>query len=830
MCNIIAGALWFIIASILVIAIYYSFISALRRRLGRKRALIAYLLLVLVTVAAFTIFLCARDADFSDMVRPMGMLALTVFIGGGLVWVCCKACVKMGRRFRLWLHRKISRMSSLFAIIACGMVICGPLVAALVLSHAAYGVSNFDMSGEILKGYFYAIYSDDDQKSVFSADGANNLSSNIAYVRLLFGLIGYLIFSGFTVSLFVEMVRAKKDRIEQGEEYYTSLTNHYVVIGSGALLETVLNEIEKSQKKEKCSKYANPATLTDSFSNKIRRAAEKAGIALKKICNIPDYDVVILSSEPILELRKRLSAKLSEDKMEPIIFIHGDRTNPDDLRQLCLPTCKEIYLTGDSRGIDMDDHNLESLVHIDSILKAKTCGIKKCSIYLDRYQTYSLFQGFIKDTKLGKLDVEPVCFYKHWAEVVLGVRSNIYNINYPHMDGKGIGVDADKHMHLVVIGMSRMGMSLVTEAAMLLHFPNSHKKRTRITMIDLNAQQEMDKYINMHQALFDAAYYTYSEYSDNPFDGTSVRTQEYNRETGWLDTEFHFVRGNAESRSVRELLTSFVQEDINLTVAICLPDARQSLSLSLSLPRDLYNRPDVSILVQQEVGAGMLNLLSKQSFEIPHYKNILPFGMLNENVGAYSEVDDLAPFASMTYISGCTDLYRSDMLLDIVRNPKNFREKMEAWAKMQPLERISNRYAAASRKYKLRSIGLDDSADHVDIESLIYGEKYSAELFGELEHNRWCVEKLLVGFRTLTPAEQEMVDSYPIGSSQRDEKIRELKTREFAHVGIRPWREICSNLAYREFYLNSINMGRAICLLSEMKKAADETERNSQLH
>lgn len=727
-------------------------------------------------------------SDFVFGFNHVGQFVVSVICGCVLIIIICWACIEIGKLARLWLHRRIARMSYGFAVWTCGVVIAAPLVIPVLLFAGMDAAGLLADSGpaiinKAVKGYFYAIFDGGELPS--GGESKSPLLIGMNTVSLFFGLVGYLIFSGFTVSVFVEMVRSKKERIEQGEEHYSKLNKHYVIIGSSSLLETLVKSIVGASGAKR------------------------------------PQNIVILASGSIPELRKRLSSNLTEEMMERLIFIHGDRTNKEDLNQLCLDSCSGIYLTGDSSTSDMDDLNLESLTYINAILKGQKAAIKKCKIYLERYHTYSLFQGFIKDTKLDQLDVEPVCFYKHWSEVILGLRPHKNTISYPNMDGEGIGPDSDKYVHLVVIGMSRMGMSLVTESAMHLHFPNSGRKRTRITMIDKNARSEMYKYINLHQTLFSEAYYTYTEHQDAPMGASSPCTYENNADTAWLDTEFHFVQGNVECKEVRRLLESYVQEEANLTIAICLPDARNALSLSLSLPRCLYNRPGVSILVQQEVGAGLLNLLGRQTTKDPHFNNVRPFGMLNEDVGVESDIDKLAPFASMTYIPGCTALYEPDMLLNLARDKQEVAVMRAAWEKMQPWARISNRYAAASRKIKLRSVGLPDAGTCNNITSAIYGPDMNPELFGEMEHNRWCVEKLIVGFRPLTSVEQQQVDSCAPDSPLRAEMLSWFKKEQFAHVGIRPWREVRSNPAYREFYLNSINMGRAICLLPEMKKAAD---------
>lgn len=749
--------------------------------------------------------------------KVLASCLLCCFFVGILVFLL-SLLFRWGRdRKRLWLHQQIAHMRCWFIVFACAIVIVVPAVLlrfADIAIHQPDDVLIEQVENTPKERRTDVINAEEDKcanpltNAFFSAIAGESPkadidSSGVFYV--LVSLFGYLVFSGFTVSMFVSMLQNKMQSISHGEELYSKLDNHYVIIGSGSSLIPLIE------------KLLDVRNTTNSLKERHWLARMREGtIELFETCieKIQRHSqIVILTAESIPELRKRLSAHLPNWTLKRIVLVHGNRTNKEDLQQLCLPACAEIFLMGDSKEVDLDDRNIESLAYINKSLEMVDCKVKKCKIYLERYHTYSLFQGFIKETKLARLDVEPVCFYKHWAELVLGLRNSKNLTAYPKVDGKGIGVNSEKFVHLVVIGMSRMGMSLVTEAAMHLHFPNSDKKRTRITMIDLNARQEMYKFVNLNQNLFNEAYHTYREYRDTPFGGWPSKFSERNAKSAWLDTEFHFVQGNVESNDVRELLGSFAKEkDVCLTVAVCLPDARYALSVALSLPHELYNRDNVSILVQQEVGEGLLNLLGQQSKKAPNYSNVRPFGMLNEEIGAESDFDKLAPYVWTIYDPACDGKQTWESLEARISNPQLIKEMYTKWDSMQPWERISNRYAAMSSVYKKRSglLGLEVSVDNV------YKDEF-AEDFGRMEHNRWCVERLLNGFRTLTPLE--------ISSAEYVEKRNAWKKERFAHYGICKWEEICrkkEEIEFRGFYWNSINMGRAICLLPKIKELADE--------
>lgn len=748
-----------------------------------------------------------------DFTRLLSFVALVV-VGGFIVFLACKLCLYLAKIIRLWLHRKISRISFAFAIVACCVMIALPFfVCALffVLFDVTLGKLMWEkesIADAVVKSYLYAIS---------SVGSVKDLSWGGKVTNIFFGLIGYLIFSGFTVSMFVSMIQKKMDRITNGEEHYPDLKSHYVVIGSGVLLESLVERIFEEHKEE-------------------------------APCNI-----VVLSSESIPELRKRLDAKLREEYMERLVFVHGDRTNKEDLQQLALASCKVIYLMGDFGAADQDDRNLASLTLIDKVLSESWTALrggmkpappgaeagnlppdeerKQCKIYLERYHTHTLFQGLIKNSRFKMLTLEPVCFYKYWSEVVLGIRPNKSGIDY-HLLGDDVKKQwsEESFVHLVIIGMSRMGMTLATEAAMHLHFPNAAKKRTRITMIDRQAYREMCTFRNLHQNVFSNAHYTYTSYDDLGLNSENTQFGEpeptvMNAGKTWLDTEFHFIQGNAESKAIRELLVRYSKETgVHLVIAVCLPDDRHALSLALALPNEILRR-DISyileddssqkspalpvVLVQQQRGAGLLGLLRQQNV----LTKVFPFGMVDEPIGTDAECDKLAVYLDMTY-NGCVQWDRKS-LTDKFNNKEAVEEARRTWKNAEEWKRISNRYAMASRTLKLRSLGIDEN----DLEDLFRADKRDTlETLAELEHNRWCMEKLMIGYRPLSAEEQAKLDVFSVACCQWSQRERKLKKEEFVHPALRPWIEITSTDYKKVYYAPTINTCLGICLMPTLEK------------
>ena len=76
---------------------------------------------------------------------------------------------------------------------------------------------------------------------------------------------------------------------------------------------------------------------------------------------------------------------------------------------------------------------------------------------------------------------------------------------------------------------------------------------------------------------------------------------------------------------------------------------------------------------------------------------------------------------------------------------------------------------------KLRSIGITDGYVKLDNDQI--------SLLAEVEHNRWNMEKLLLGFRKPTAEEEELI----YGSKEMGDIF---KKKRFVHPDIRPYDEL----------------------------------------
>lgn len=94
----------------------------------------------------------------------------------------------------------------------------------------------------------------------------------------------------------------------------------------------------------------------------------------------------------------------------------------------------------------------------------------------------------------------------------------------------------------------------------------------------------------------------------------------------------------------------------------------------------------------------------------------------------------------------------------------------DEWEKIRIFDKWSNVYNVSAIPIKLNSIG---GLDHLN-ENIV--------VLAQVEHNRWNVEKLLMGFRPTTDEEHQKI--------LNGKKTKKEYQNEFIHDNIRPFKEL----------------------------------------
>ena len=177
-------------------------------------------------------------------------------------------------------------------------------------------------------------------------------------------------------------------------------------------------------------------------------------------------------------------------------------------------------------------------------------------------------------------------------------------------------------------------------------------------------------------------------------------------------------------------------------------------------------------------------LLDTARNEVPKFANIVPFGisatgydpLLMQRIAAAKRVNYLyqKEFSGKEFVSMPND----GVVFD------------EMWRQLSIAEKMSNIYSANSAEVKLRSVGIlcEGNLEPVDDAGLV-------EVLSRMEHSRWNMEKLLVGYSAMEYSERSELNA---ALESEDAEVRQearmlsnrSKNQRFVHKDIAPYSEL----------------------------------------
>ena len=592
----------------------------------------------------------------------------------------------------------------------------------------------------------------------------------------LIAILGVFLLNGLLVSSIIGWIDIRKEKWLKGEIKYRGFLHkykHYVIIGGNDMTFGIVRQIMPNN-------------------------------------DMPNNDmpyILIQTTRDVEEFRRELFSMLTEQQQQHIIIYYGSRTSETELMELCLQQAIEVYILGEQTRTDdlepyHDTVNMQCFDLINQLLQGGNSFKEpiRCYVMFEYQTSFAAFQSSsqsrIIKTPDGKdlLSFIPFSPYENWAQTVL-VNGNItipdktnIPITYNNIDGDGISYDSDKTAHIIIVGMSKMGTAMAIETAHLAHFPNfvrDNSKRTKITFIDKNAREESDFFMGRFPDLFKLCKWTDVDGKVHNWYAPTCNEYQY-FEKNFLDIEWEFRSGGVESKENREYIESCFNEKNTeiVTIAVCLPQPHQSLAAALYLPKVAIHKANDIWVYQPQSGELLIDINkgakdAKHIWEKTTYRKLKPFGMLSLGFDAKLLENDAIKY--------CSNFYKAkDALVNKFRQKsdnentcywnhwdrKNVEEAVlsEIDLSLGKLWAIwSNIYQVNTIEFKMRSLGLDFSKlDDTNIK----------ELFAKVEHNRWNVEKLLMGYRpledhTLNKEEIEIVREYLKVNNEELAKIQE---------------------------------------------------------
>lgn len=188
--------------------------------------------------------------------------------------------------------------------------------------------------------------------------------------------------------------------------------------------------------------------------------------------------------------RNHLHLVVDERLEKNTIVVHGQNNSREDIEGLSIGTCQKVYVIGDSNLEAHDSSNMETVRIISDVwrtahpetMKAESLVLQNrlhCHVLFEYQTMFSVFQFSQLNKEIdGAIHFHPFNLYENWAKMVV-VEGKAWaddpdaKIDYLPMEGtEGLREDSRKHVHLIVVGMSRMGTSLAVETAQIAHYPN----------------------------------------------------------------------------------------------------------------------------------------------------------------------------------------------------------------------------------------------------------------------------------------------------------------------------------------------------------------------
>ena len=388
--------------------------------------------------------------------------------------------------------------------------------------------------------------------------------------------------------------------------------------------------------------------------------------------------------------------------------------------------------------------------------------------------------------------------------------------SYPLVCGNGIKPDDDVNVHLVFVGTSTFAVSFAREAAQFLHFTNFNKKnrKTRITFIDNNMDVEMEEIITRYRHIFEVQSYWYDDYTKEEIkkstESVRRRVNEQLPQTDFLDIEFEFIKGDIFSDQIQDLLCGWHNDPHQyLSLFIAMSQQSKNFAIAMNLPNDIYEKQthkgwSTPVFIRQDNADNFVTLLRQRSIKSPDdpkalyhwldengevqkqhrdgiYANIYPFGMNDSAFYVDEESIRRAKLINYLYFSMNDGQFPPLTVLATQSADTIWKDANSYWQDISVAMKWSNLYFAYSLKYKelavkaMKEAGLD--------------ENQQIEALSQMEHNRWNVEKLLVGYRKPLPHE----DLYSTKNEDKQEEL-EANKNHFIHAQIRPFEDLSDGM------------------------------------
>ena len=501
--------------------------------------------------------------------------------------------------------------------------------------------------------------------------------------------------------------------------------------------------------------------------------------------------VLVIGSHPISSVLVRQYCQRG-DKVDYLVDCHG-------LTEEIILSVQEICLlaSSDKMPITADDEIMEALGRVAAAYQPEENSGRKllCHLLLRSNTLLHMIrlEGFKKDIE-EKLEIYPFTIEDLWSQkLALG------------LDYKPITIQSEQTIHLVIFGMSKMAELTAINAAHVCHFPNyikNHSQRTRITIIDERIQENCFKWIQKYQHLFDNCFYRFVDPQKRPTISTFPPCQKQMED--FVDVEWEFVSTSPYDEIVRNKIKQWALSSSQLlTIVYANDNTEQNLTNATHLPDEIEMAAvPIYVYMQSDYSFLQINHTGKVT-------NIRPFGMSNYGYDINIPFVQMAKTVNYIY-NQCRVMESNDGSWKLEYTVEvNAEERERLWNTLPFNKRMSSIYNAMTIGIKMRSMGFkeDEWEKFYDI------SQDEIEILAQVEHNRWSVEELILGWRPCSAQEQLEVEA--------DIKIKEELKKRKIHYDLRPYRDLRPDASGKPVQIYDRCLSACIPLIAKESKGGE---------
>ncbi|MCQ2188412.1 MAG: hypothetical protein MJZ00_00620 [Paludibacteraceae bacterium] len=527
-------------------------------------------------------------------------------------------------------------------------------------------------------------------------------------------IVGMIIFMGMLISVASNILNTHVDKYEKGEFGYT-FDYHYIILGFNHTVPALIKKIRNDKRN------TNNAIL-------------------------------ILSDMPSNEIRSILNNELDREQRDKVVIKNGQRTSRKTLEELSVDKAIGVWVIGEVEEFGHDPLNIKCLNLIVDICRNSDIYINdRVSKYENRLEVFVQFE---EQSTLSAFQTENISvnwaldphndkseklirfrasnYHDDWARKLIVI--NQYdgeknNGKYPALDApNGIPTteESNKHVHLVIFGMTQMGLAIAKRAAHNIHLPNfvrDNNLKTVITFIDKDAKSGMEMFRNRYAQIFEIQSSDYKDFTqDDIVEKHYCPTKFTGKHADFLDVNYQFIQAEPESERVRNYLACLANEkDTLLSIAVCYDDPNTNLNIGLNLPRNVYYPMEdgkvIPVFIRQFTCGSLLDIFMNEN---GRFRNVYPFGMWDGCEFEEEKDSLLAKRVNAVYFNGEEKEFEKN---DIDNK----------WKNLKVTDHWSSQYSADSIEIKKRCVGGEINEDN-------------NEILANVEHNRWNMAQLLMGF------------------------------------------------------------------------------------